>query len=612
MAFRCAVAEHERACDDVVLATGSRAPEYAEHLLKVASRLPAVRFSTGVGIALARPSRLEGRLLAILDRKRSRRAVTRAVMLGAVALLVVVIMPLAALRPAVQAAPDALRTERPTLDPAAKSGEPDSGASPVVVARAVPVPAAASGRPAPELAAPDEVLKQLATIVELEERIFVAVQGRANTGHASADDVGRQWVKVTDAKVRLAERKAELASPSRAAPTDEIRRLMVDIVFQEEQLLSEAQERHRRGMATAEEVDRQQVRLAEARLRLARLPAVPAAGPGISSDRSVPAAPPPPAATSILKVRSTDGAAVADVHDGAVRVRQGDRTLEASTIIISLDPGTAGSPRKGIVLDVRDGAVRMSADGTEILGARITIHPDGRAEVSSREATDASPKAPAPAGPDAVRVQVAPDGSSISLTDAKPDFGTLDTGCADLSLVLVGEYGSRKLSGSGGKWQVPAGWHAATGATLTRSDAAGTLWSLHGVSSWGRLARFDVRAGQVLSLRAGPPLSVKVHPSGLQPNGMIHLALALVGQAGENYNAAPKRGGVPQPPKFRILDEAGKALGSGVFNAGSEGTYSWCWWRVPEGVKGKYRVEVENDWGPFEVTKTPQEWFRAE
>jgi beta-lactamase regulating signal transducer with metallopeptidase domain len=103
VALRRMVAEHERACDDVVLAAGGRAPEYAEHLLKVASRLPAVRLSMGVGIALARPSRLEGRLLAILDGKRSRRAVTRAAALGSILALAALLMPLAVMRPMVQA-----------------------------------------------------------------------------------------------------------------------------------------------------------------------------------------------------------------------------------------------------------------------------------------------------------------------------------------------------------------------------------------------------------------------------------------------------------------------------------------------------------------------------
>jgi hypothetical protein len=259
----------------------------------------------------------------------------------------------------------------------------------------------------------------------------------------------------------------------------------------------------------------------------------------------------------------------------------------------------------------REEGTPESARGETYLA--IDLNQDGRLEPPGASASETFDLLPALHVKDTYySVLAAPDGSSIALAKAEPDFGTLDTGCADLGLALVGEYGFRELSGSGGKWRIPAGWHATTGATLNRSDGAGTPWSLHGVSSWGRLARFDIRAGQTFSLRAGPPLSVKVHPSGLQPNGMVHLALALVGQAGEDYNAAPKRGGVPQPPRFRVLDEAGRTLGSGVFNPGTDGTYSWCWWRVPAGVTGKYRVEVEGDWGPFEVMKGPPDWFSVQ
>jgi hypothetical protein len=887
---------------------------------------------------------------------------------------------------------------RPTLEPSAKSGEPNSGASP------------AAAKPAPELSAPDEALRQLATIVELEERILAGVQERFKVGRVLAEDVARQQLKVTDAKVRLAERKAKLIAQGKeprgagdqapvlltqAALQDEIRRLLAENVAQEEELLAQVRQRYNVGKTTSEDVEKQQVRVAEAKVRLAermKATTVPSEKPagaasktsgapsdgwgeafesvqcrlradrigwkcgeiptfkadvrnqgtrevqvhmiqeiswelevdgewyvwkrgapwvgwqtlthgmhadGIAfklednwqrkSDRSllilkagrhvvrvglpippvVDASEPPvprdmmecavsnaveieispgetkPAATPILKIRSADGAAVADVRNGAVRVRMGDKTLEAATIIISLDSGAGGS-RKGIVLGVRDGAVRLSAEGKEVLGAKITIHPDGRTEISSPEAADSSQKGSAPSGAGAVRpeepgraeprsalpagdggtragrqvfpltyreadetdgivrgntfhhclpgrpaeakavpadlsgqalyfllpiggrkvlavldpsptprllvdvagtgdlsaasplfakpwgpthqfgpvaipvdgqagrvarvrflsslgkddkdiavapagymagevnldgqpyrlalvdhslsgrydnvlrgegtpesargetylaidlnrngwleppgtdasetfdllpalhvrnayysVQVAPDGSSITLTDTKPNFGTLDTGCADLGLALVGEHGLHKLSGSGGKWQIPAGWHAATGATLNRSDGAGTPWSLHGVSSWGRLARFDIRTGETLSLRAGPPLTVKVHASGLQPNGMIHFALALVGQAGEDYNAAARKGGVPQPPRFSVFDESGRTLGSGVFNPGTERTYSWCWWRVPAGFRGKYRVEVDGDWGSFEIARSEPEWFSA-
>jgi hypothetical protein len=92
---------------------------------------------------------------------------------------------------------------------------------------------------------------------------------------------------------------------------------------------------------------------------------------------------------------------------------------------------------------------------------------------------------------------------------------------------------------------------------------------------------------------------------------MIHFALALVGQAGEDYNAAARKGGVPQPPRFSVFDESGRTLGSGVFNPGTERTYSWCWWRVPAGFRGKYRVEVDGDWGSFEIARSEPEWFSA-
>jgi hypothetical protein len=33
---------------------------------------------------------------------------------------------------------------------------------------------------------------------------------------------------------------------------------------------------------------------------------------------------------------------------------------------------------------------------------------------------------------------------------------------------------------------------------------------------------------------------------------------------------------------------------------------------VPEGFKGKYRVEVEGEWGPFKVKSGEPQWFSAE
>jgi len=57
--------ERERACDDLVLSAGAKASAYAEQLLQVAAEMPAVRWAAAA-IAIARPSKLEGRLLGAL------------------------------------------------------------------------------------------------------------------------------------------------------------------------------------------------------------------------------------------------------------------------------------------------------------------------------------------------------------------------------------------------------------------------------------------------------------------------------------------------------------------------------------------------------------------
>ena len=77
--------ERERACDDRVLASGVKASAYASHLLHVASQLDPARWTSVCGLAMARKSSLEGRLLAVLSDKLNRRGVTTA--LAAIALL---------------------------------------------------------------------------------------------------------------------------------------------------------------------------------------------------------------------------------------------------------------------------------------------------------------------------------------------------------------------------------------------------------------------------------------------------------------------------------------------------------------------------------------------
>ena len=60
-------AEREQACDDLVLEAGKRPSDYAAQLLGVARSLRRARTLPPAAMAMARPSGLETRLLAILD-----------------------------------------------------------------------------------------------------------------------------------------------------------------------------------------------------------------------------------------------------------------------------------------------------------------------------------------------------------------------------------------------------------------------------------------------------------------------------------------------------------------------------------------------------------------
>lgn len=92
--------ERERACDDLVLASGVRASDYAAHLLDVATKLTTTRWTQTCGLAMARNSSLHGRLSAVLCKKQNRRSVTTALLITSVVLSVGIAIPLAMLHAA--------------------------------------------------------------------------------------------------------------------------------------------------------------------------------------------------------------------------------------------------------------------------------------------------------------------------------------------------------------------------------------------------------------------------------------------------------------------------------------------------------------------------------
>jgi beta-lactamase regulating signal transducer with metallopeptidase domain len=137
LAARALRLERERACDDRVLRAGRRASTYAEHLLALSRALAARPRASFAAVAMARPSQLAERLVAVLDPRAIRTGTTRrhAVFAGGVAALVW--LPLAAAAPGHRRAAPA-------------SGMSDVS-SPAVTARAPlgapPVPAAPTPQP---------------------------------------------------------------------------------------------------------------------------------------------------------------------------------------------------------------------------------------------------------------------------------------------------------------------------------------------------------------------------------------------------------------------------------------------------------------------------------
>jgi TonB family protein len=104
-AWREFLKERERATDDLVLRAGARASDYAGHLLEVARTMQAAPNLGWAAVAMARPSQLEGRLIAILDSGVNRKTAGRASALATVLAAVAIVAPLAAVRAQEKAIP---------------------------------------------------------------------------------------------------------------------------------------------------------------------------------------------------------------------------------------------------------------------------------------------------------------------------------------------------------------------------------------------------------------------------------------------------------------------------------------------------------------------------
>jgi HEAT repeat protein/beta-lactamase regulating signal transducer with metallopeptidase domain len=172
--------ERERACDDLVLACGTRGPDYAEELLEIARVMRGGRYPAllaGATLAMAHRSQLEGRLIAILDPKVPRAGVSRLRTVLTAVGVACALAPLAAMQPWTVGAPE--------HDPALL--ELVSEATPLVAAPQAPAAVVPQPEPRPNPSTRTEVGAPLATEIaqavsdgvtqEATARAQAAVQG---------------------------------------------------------------------------------------------------------------------------------------------------------------------------------------------------------------------------------------------------------------------------------------------------------------------------------------------------------------------------------------------------------------------------------------------------
>jgi beta-lactamase regulating signal transducer with metallopeptidase domain/HEAT repeat protein len=142
-------AESERACDDLVLRSGARASDYADHLLDILTSIRGPEVPAAA-LAMGRTREFEGRLLAILDPRLKRgvpRAQRIALLTGLGALFVMVAASVPSMPQASAAAQTAASPTRPSAAPAAVASPP--GASSSARPSAHPAPKAAANDPEP-------------------------------------------------------------------------------------------------------------------------------------------------------------------------------------------------------------------------------------------------------------------------------------------------------------------------------------------------------------------------------------------------------------------------------------------------------------------------------
>jgi len=100
IANRCLRIEAEKSCDNKVLNTGFSSSDYANYLLDLVRAIKTRKRFSFATVPMARKSKIESRLLAILNSKINRKGISKFSVVVTLLAIITVVVPLAAVRPA--------------------------------------------------------------------------------------------------------------------------------------------------------------------------------------------------------------------------------------------------------------------------------------------------------------------------------------------------------------------------------------------------------------------------------------------------------------------------------------------------------------------------------
>jgi len=208
--------------------------------------------------------------------------------------------------------------------------------------------------------------------------------------------------------------------------------------------------------------------------------------------------------------------------------------------------------------------------GTNWDGDRLVIDLDGDGKLDgSYQSEKAQPLCRyVQAGDRFWQLDVAPDGSSVTVELLNKPLGTLQVGHADLHLLLSGDEGVLRVRSKDGTVRLPAGKYRLLQCNYRLTDKNGRCWQFFLQADDGQGKSVEVHTAKAVTMPVGPPLVPKVKVTS-EPGNELILNLELRGACGEHVsNVQVGNQERPPAPKAKIIDSAGRELAMLDFHYG--------------------------------------------